>query len=642
MIGGAAALHQFVRIGRAAMVGGVSGVEADVMPFGSVIGNRARLAGLNVIGLRRRGVDRARLHTIRAAFRTLFGGEGVFAQRLEAVKAQYAEDAAGDGDGRLRQRAQQARPDPDLAGAVTSGVSASAPVDGRHRDRGCRSASSPAVGPCQAGSPRRRGGRPPGVHRGAGGIRRAGRRAPFSARAGQVGGRGPHHRSAPRPLCRDIVLIGPVRRPILLHLRPDAEGARLLARIGRAAFAGDDGFLAAIVRVLGDEGFRVLGAHEILTEAVGPRGLLSRPSPMPRRGRHRPRRRGRAGAGRGGCRPGLRGAGGDRPGGRGDRGHGRHARPCRRALRRPGPGGVLVKLVKPGQDRRADLPTIGPRYDRCAAAAGLRGIAFEAGGTLFTDRAGLRGPGGRGRAVPARPGTTTRRDAMSRYLHTMIRVKDLEKSVEFYTKLMGMKELRRREVPGGKYTLCFVGYGENPDQAEIELTYNWGQDDGYEVGTGFGHLAVAFRSRAERAQRCGPAAARSRGEAGPVQHGTTVIAFVEDPDGYKIELIERDADPSLTALVGGTVRIGVTGLARAGKTAFITSLAANLLAAGAGLPTLPALSAKLAGRRLGVRLAPSGAASVPRFDEAAHLRALAADPPAWPARTGPSRCWRWS
>ena len=92
VIGGAAALHQFVRIGRAAMVGGVSGVEADVIPFGSVIGNRARLAGLNVIGLRRRGVDKARLHAIRAAFRTLFGGDGVFAQRLGAVRTQYADE----------------------------------------------------------------------------------------------------------------------------------------------------------------------------------------------------------------------------------------------------------------------------------------------------------------------------------------------------------------------------------------------------------------------------------------------------------------------------------------------------------------------------------------------------------------------
>jgi UDP-N-acetylglucosamine acyltransferase len=92
VIGGAAALHQFVRIGRAAMVGGVSGVEADVIPFGSVIGNRARLAGLNVVGLRRRGVDRARLHVIRAAFRCLFSGDQVFAERVEAVRGQYNDE----------------------------------------------------------------------------------------------------------------------------------------------------------------------------------------------------------------------------------------------------------------------------------------------------------------------------------------------------------------------------------------------------------------------------------------------------------------------------------------------------------------------------------------------------------------------
>ncbi len=91
VIGGAAALHQFVRIGRGAMVGGVSGVEADVIPFGSVIGNRARLAGLNVIGLRRRGADRATVHALRAAVRTLFTGEGVFADRLAAVRAEHSD-----------------------------------------------------------------------------------------------------------------------------------------------------------------------------------------------------------------------------------------------------------------------------------------------------------------------------------------------------------------------------------------------------------------------------------------------------------------------------------------------------------------------------------------------------------------------
>ncbi len=187
--------------------------------------------------------------------------------------------------------------------------------------------------------------------------------------------------------CQDIVLIGPVRRPHVLHLRPDAEGARLLARIGRAAFAGDDGFLAAIVRVLGEEGFRVLGAHEILTDAVGPRGLLTQAAPDAdaaadiARAVTVVRALGAVDVGQG-CvvQQGIVLAV--------EAIEGTDAMLARAAgLCRPGPGGVLVKLVKPGQDRRADLPTIGPRTIDAAAAAGLRGIAFEAGGTLFTDRA---------------------------------------------------------------------------------------------------------------------------------------------------------------------------------------------------------------------------------------------------------------
>ena len=187
--------------------------------------------------------------------------------------------------------------------------------------------------------------------------------------------------------CRDIVLVGPVRRPSLLHLRPDAEGARLLARIGRAAFTGDDGFLAAIVRVLGEEGFHVLGAHEILTEALAPAGLLSQAAPDSAdeadiaRGVAVARALGSVDVGQG-CivQQGIVLAV--------EAIEGTDAMLARAAeLRRPGPGGVLVKLVKPGQDRRADLPTLGPRTIDAAAGAGLRGIAFEAGGTLFTDRA---------------------------------------------------------------------------------------------------------------------------------------------------------------------------------------------------------------------------------------------------------------
>jgi len=127
-----------------------------------------------------------------------------------------------------------------------------------------------------------------------------------------------------------------------------------------------------------------------------------------------------------------------------------------------------------------------------------------------------------------------------RFLHTMIRVGDLERSVDFYTRLMGMKELRRRDVPEGKYTLVFVGYGDGnaSGQAEIELTYNYGVQK-YETGTAFGHLAVAYPDVRAVCERLRAAGAKITREPGPVKFGTTVIAFVEDPDGYKIELIER-------------------------------------------------------------------------------------------------------
>src|SRR3954447_17766588 len=127
----------------------------------------------------------------------------------------------------------------------------------------------------------------------------------------------------------------------------------------------------------------------------------------------------------------------------------------------------------------------------------------------------------------------------ARLLHTMIRVKDLDRSVDFYTKLLGMKELRRREVPDGKYTLSFVGYGDETSQAVVELTYNWDQKDGYEIGTGFGHLAVGLPDVHKACDELRKAGAKITREPGPVKFGTTVIAFVEDPDGYKIELVQR-------------------------------------------------------------------------------------------------------
>jgi DUF1009 family protein len=185
---------------------------------------------------------------------------------------------------------------------------------------------------------------------------------------------------------RDLVLVGPVRRPSMFDLRPDAEGIRIVARVGRAAFGGDDGLLAAVVRVLAEEGFNVVGAHEILKESLGPRGLLSRAAPDAQaqsdidRGVAVAKALGAADVGQGcvvqmGIVLAVEAI------------EGTDAMLARaRGLARPGPGGVLVKLVKPGQDRRADLPTIGPGTIAACAAAGLRGIAFEAGGTMLTDR----------------------------------------------------------------------------------------------------------------------------------------------------------------------------------------------------------------------------------------------------------------
>ncbi len=131
-----------------------------------------------------------------------------------------------------------------------------------------------------------------------------------------------------------------------------------------------------------------------------------------------------------------------------------------------------------------------------------------------------------------------------RLLHTMLRVGNLQRSISFYTQVLGMTLLRTTERPDQKYDLAFVGYGRNPEHAEIELTYNHGVDR-YELGSAFGHIAIGVPDVAatctavrERASALGGAITR---EAGPVKGGTTMIAFITDPDGYKIELIERSA-----------------------------------------------------------------------------------------------------
>jgi len=120
----------------------------------------------------------------------------------------------------------------------------------------------------------------------------------------------------------------------------------------------------------------------------------------------------------------------------------------------------------------------------------------------------------------------------------MIRVHDLDKSIEFYTKHLGMKLLRKTDYEGGRFTLAFVGYGEEKDHTVLELTHNWDQEDNYDLGNGFGHIALGVPDIYATCDALRAAGATIVREPGPMKHGTTVIAFLEDPDGYKVELIE--------------------------------------------------------------------------------------------------------
>ena len=124
-----------------------------------------------------------------------------------------------------------------------------------------------------------------------------------------------------------------------------------------------------------------------------------------------------------------------------------------------------------------------------------------------------------------------------RLLHTMLRVGDLDRSVAFYTHVLGMRLLRRRENPGGRYTLAFVGYGEESEAAVLELTWNW-DSDRYDLGTAYGHIAIGCEDIHATCEVIRARGGRVVREPGPVKGGTTLIAFVEDPDGYRIELIQ--------------------------------------------------------------------------------------------------------
>ncbi len=125
-----------------------------------------------------------------------------------------------------------------------------------------------------------------------------------------------------------------------------------------------------------------------------------------------------------------------------------------------------------------------------------------------------------------------------RILHIMLRVGDLEKSIDFYTTVLGMKLLRRKDYPDGKFTLAFVGYQDEAEGVVLELTYNW-DTSRYDLGTGYGHIAIEVDNAYQACEEVKKRGGKVTREAGPMKHGATVIAFVEDPDGYKIEFIQK-------------------------------------------------------------------------------------------------------
>jgi len=133
-----------------------------------------------------------------------------------------------------------------------------------------------------------------------------------------------------------------------------------------------------------------------------------------------------------------------------------------------------------------------------------------------------------------------------RILHTMLRVGDLERSIDFYTRVMGMQLIRRKDYPDGDFTIAFLGYGDEQENAVLELTYNWGQDS-YEMGTAYGHIAIEVDDVYEATAKARDSGARILREAGPMNAGTTILSFLEDPDGYPIELLGKGWQGSIDA-----------------------------------------------------------------------------------------------
>jgi lactoylglutathione lyase len=126
-----------------------------------------------------------------------------------------------------------------------------------------------------------------------------------------------------------------------------------------------------------------------------------------------------------------------------------------------------------------------------------------------------------------------------RFLHTMLRVRDLDRSLRFYTEQLGMRLLRRKDYPDGQFTLAFAGYGDEADHTVLELTYNWDQEEPYDLGSGYGHIAIGVADIYKACDELKESGVTITRPPGPMKHGPVVIAFIEDPDGYKVELIER-------------------------------------------------------------------------------------------------------
>jgi lactoylglutathione lyase len=141
-----------------------------------------------------------------------------------------------------------------------------------------------------------------------------------------------------------------------------------------------------------------------------------------------------------------------------------------------------------------------------------------------------------------------------RFLHTMLRVTNLERSLDFYCNILGMQLLRQKDYPEGQFTLAFVGYGSEADHTVLELTQNWGVDS-YELGNAYGHIALGVDDITAACQMIAAKGGKVTRQPGPMKHGTTVIAFVEDPDGYKVELIQMGTPVTVSASEKSTARV---------------------------------------------------------------------------------------